>query len=103
MIGKIEKIQKTEKSGVLLNPLELEWYDIDTTGKLPKTYVQVQILGVNKKLTETPLRLFTHIYKNPDNEHILHIDSHFLNAYDLKNGDVIRFHVYAIKPEVREE
>ena len=103
MIGKIEREEREKKESyyVLLNPTELEWYDINTAQE--KNYVQVQILGVNKKPIETPLRLFTHIRKNSDNDAVLLIDSHFLNAYDLKNGDVIRFHVYAIKPEVREE
>lgn len=98
MIGKIER--EKEKYHVILNQIELQWYGINT--EEPKTYVQAQILGVNKKPLETPIPFFTQIYKNSENERFLSVSEYLLKAYGLKKDDIIRFHLHNIKHRERK-
>jgi hypothetical protein len=92
VISKLE--QKEKKVGFILNTLELEWYHIEAHNK---TLLQIQILGINKKSPTQPLRCYGTVAYLDDDDPLLCIPPEFILSYNLKLGDIMRFHVYNIE------
>lgn len=96
MFGKIEKIGQSFV--VETSVLELDWFNVPLSSN--RTYVEVLILGIDRKNLETPRRLFTHLIHTSNDAgkygwYVWFYDD-FMEALGLECGAFLRFHVYKV-------